>query len=84
MDRGWDVYFIPVWDSWPLIPAVADHLVAYAQLRRGDPSARREYRVVWGAGQFVTAGSAQDDDFSTDPPFRLRRNATTGRYERVA
>jgi hypothetical protein len=68
----------------PMTQAVADYVAAYIKQARSNPSAPREYRVIWGAGQFSTSGGLNDDNFSIEPPFTVTRDITTGRYYRIA
>lgn len=84
LNRGWFIYVIPVTKSYPLTGAVADHVVSYInRIRRNEPSVC-EYRVVWGAGKFVTAGSAEDDNISIVPPFTNARDISSGCYKSVS
>lgn len=84
LDAGWHILIIPVGKSSPLTAKVADYVVAYIENARRNPSAPREYRVVWRAGEFVTIGSLNDNNLTIEPPFTNRRNPVTGRYETVA
>lgn len=84
LNAGWHILVVAVDVASPLTPAVADYVAAYIEQARRDPSARREYRVIWRAGEDTTAGSLDDDHISIIPPFTNRRNPATGRYERVA
>lgn len=83
LNAGWHLLMIHVNPLSPLTGAVADYVVTYAKRASRNPSAAREYRVIWRAGEFSVAGSADDDKISIDPPFRGRRNSATGRYETV-
>jgi len=83
LDRDWHVLYVPIDTSFPLNDAVADYVANFIKFARGNPSATREYRVVWGAGEFVVGGCLDEDEFTFDPPFTSRRNPTNGRYERV-
>jgi len=83
LDAGWFVYVMVVNQSFPLTGAGADHLVAYIQQVRRNKAARTEYRVVWGAGEFVVSGSADDEHITIIPPFACARDPATGRYRRV-
>lgn len=65
IDSGY--LFVRVWAnrSRNVVTAdLADYLVALAEQVSGDPSARREYRVVRGNGQLVASGSREDDHFA--------------------
>lgn len=83
LNAGWNIIYIPVSSSDPLTDEVADYVADFIHFRRANPSLRCEYRVVWGAGEYVIRGSLDNDHFSFDPPFTARRNPTNGRYERV-
>jgi hypothetical protein len=85
MNAGWHVLAVAV-DSRcrPLVPQIADYIVAQVQQMRSNETAIRQYRVVWGAGEFTTGGSAQDNHFSIEPPFTNSRNPVNGQYQRVA
>lgn len=83
LNAGWDLIYVPVSSSDPLTDEVADYVADFINFRRSNPTLSREYRVVWGAGEYVIRGGLNDDNFSFDPPFTSRRNPTNGRYERV-
>lgn len=83
MDRGWHILVVAVSSSSPLTPAVADYVVSYCERANADPSAVREYRVIWRAGEDSTGGRADSADFSVEPPFGHARDAANGRYKRV-
>lgn len=83
MDAGWHILAIAVNDVFPLTASVADYVTTYIQEARRHPSRRREYRVIWGAGEFATGGCIDDTHISIKPPFTNRRNPATGQYERV-
>jgi hypothetical protein len=74
MDRGWHIMAVVVNDRFPLTAAVADHVAAYIKQARREPTRVREYRVVWGAGQFTTRGSAEDDEITVKKPFACSRH----------
>lgn len=84
MNAGWFILALVVDDTFPLTPAVADYVDAFVQEASGCPTELREYRVVWGAGEFTTGGYSDDDHITVVPPFTNRRDPTTGRYETVA
>lgn len=83
LHAGWFILALFVDRYSPLDDATADYIASYIQRIRSDPPARREYRVIWRAGQFFTAGSAEDDKISIEPPFTYRHNPTNGRYETI-
>jgi len=84
MDRGWDIVAVPVNMSWPLTAKVADHIARHINRIRRNPSAVREYRVIWGAGEFEASGCLDDDYITIKPPFTNARDPVSGRYIRVA
>jgi hypothetical protein len=85
LDAGWHIVAVfvhPIW--YPLCESAADYVVAFIEQMRRNPSARREYRVIWSGMEGDLSGHAHNDDFTLEPPFTRRRNATTGQYERIA
>lgn len=50
-----------------VVSAVADDAVAYADQARGNPSLRRQYRVIWGDGEFISAGCVDDNNLTLVP-----------------
>lgn len=82
MDRGWHVLMIVLTQTHPLSDTTADYVAAYVQEARRNPTARREYRVIWGTGETLAAGSADDKEISIVPAFTSGRNAL-GQYVRV-
>jgi very-short-patch-repair endonuclease len=67
----------------PLTPEVADYVVAEINRLRSLPPGPREYRMVWGAGQYTTGGRADDEKLLFEPPFTHSRDPKTGRYTTV-
>jgi len=62
-DGGWSMLFVHVGRGLRALSATgADYIAAYIQAFRSDPSAGREYRMIWGTGEFIAAGSCDDDD----------------------
>ncbi len=84
LDGGWGVIVLCL-DSRrrPYSPAVADYLYSSIEGARSDPSAAGKYRVIWGAGEYESTGSLENNEVSLVPPFHTRRNSATGRYEAV-
>lgn len=68
LNAGWHLLMIPNTFKSPLTPAIANYVATYIQEARRDPTRRREYRMVWCAGQFTSAGYADDDHISIEPP----------------
>ena len=67
-NEGWHLYII--WTRGkvhPLLPQVADDLRAFYESASRNPADRREYRVVWGDGEFIASGYSDDDDLSLVP-----------------
>lgn len=84
MDRGWSILAIHLGKTrFPLTPAVADYVAAYIKATRTNPPLVCEYRVIWGAGEFSTGGSLDDDTFSIEPPFTYSHDPVTGQYKTV-
>mgnify|MGYP001558675514 CR=1 FL=1 len=83
LDAGWHVLMIEVTLRFPITPTQADYVVSYIEQARANPSAIREYRVIRGAGEFVTGGCANDDEITIENSFTARRNTTNGRYETI-
>lgn len=83
LNAGWHILTIPVTNSSPLTPAVADYIVTFVEQARRHPTTRREYRVVWRAGEFVTTGSLDDDHITIEPPFTGSRDRVTGQYKTI-
>jgi hypothetical protein len=55
LDQGWP--FVIVWADArhaPLTPDAAQYIVTFAEFVRSHPTARREYRVIWGTGEEAT------------------------------
>ena len=84
MQAGWHVLAIAVNKRSPLTSRVADYVVAYVEETRRNPTAKREYRVVWGAGEATISGCVDDDHISIEPPFTDGRDAGTGQYKRIS
>jgi len=83
LNAGWFIYVVPIYGRFTLTAEVADHIASYINRIRRDKPTTCEYRVVWGAGEFTTAGSLNDNNISIEPPFTCRRNPSTGRYETI-
>lgn len=83
MNAGYDILVIPFSHRFPFSERTGRYLVTLINEMRSNPAPVRQYRVVWGAGDFITGGSADDDQISIEPPFTSVRDGTTGRYKRV-
>lgn len=83
LDAGFDV--VVLWldlrykSTWA---ATLHHLVSSLQHSRLDPSAPRQYRVIWSNGEIVYSGTANDDSHPDKPAFEMGRDAE-GRYYRI-
>ena len=56
-DEGWHLYVIWHDTRVPLLPAVADDLVTWAEILQRTPPPGRQHRVVWRSRQVVSCGS---------------------------
>lgn len=83
MNRGFHILVVAVNVTSPLTDAVADYVASYIQEASRNPSAAREYRVIWSACEFFTCGGINDNNFSVKPPFTATRNVISGRYETI-
>lgn len=83
MDAGYDIIVMAISKSHPFTPAVADYFASEVQKARSNPPGVRQYRVIWGAGEFETGGRLDDDHFSIEPPFKSVRDAATGQYKTI-
>jgi len=70
LDLGWHVLF--VWTNrfgkHPMTDGAVDQLIAFQELARRDEAAPRQYRVVRGDGEWITGGSADDEQVAFIPP----------------
>lgn len=82
-DEGWHVLAIIASTDYPLLPESADYLVGWLEQAKADPSAPREYRVVRGAGELVSAQRLDADEITVIHPRAGARDVTTGRYYSV-
>lgn len=62
LDGGWDVIYIWVGRRFPLGSGAAQYVISHCEIRDGDPTAPRCYRVIRGGGEFLAGGRADDDD----------------------
>lgn len=77
MNHGWSVVMVLVGSKAPLTPAGADKVVSLIQeARRHEPS-WSGYRMILGTGEFVAAGSSEDDERAIIMTLRRGRNAAT-------
>ena len=78
LDAGWHVLIVVVNRQFPITPAVADYVLAYVKQARRNPAAGREYRMVWGAGEFTSGGRADDDHVPDVMTLCRRRQPAAG------
>jgi hypothetical protein len=84
LNAGWHVLMVKIEARRrPLTEATADYVAAYIKKMRRKPSARREYRVIRGAGELLAAGGVDDDEISIVSAFASGRDPANGRYKRV-
>lgn len=60
LDQGWLLYIVQA-DKSSITPATADHVAAYMESVRRDPSVSREYRVVRSTGELILSGGLDGD-----------------------
>lgn len=71
LDAGWHIAFI--WDTpnFPLeVERAGDRLITFLERTRRSPAGSREYWVIRGDGQLVTAGTTENDSFAFIPAAR--------------
>jgi hypothetical protein len=81
-DRGWHVLVVHITDHFRLSEAAADHIVAYVNQARRNPTMPREYRMIRGESEPMLI-CTENDEIPDVYPFYGRRNPATGRYESV-
>lgn len=72
LDQGW--HLLIVWDlsESRLGAGAAEYLHAWHQEASGQPASTREYRVISGEGQLLSAGRVDRYEFTLEPPPRSR------------
>ncbi len=83
LNAGYHILVVADYGRVPICEATADYAVTYIESMRSDPSARREYRVIRGAGELIASGSVDDEHISIVPTFTIGRNPTNGQYIHV-
>lgn len=53
----------------PLDRSVTDEIITAVNVFSSNPPTACKYRVIWGNGDFVTAGSLNDDNIALVPPY---------------
>jgi very-short-patch-repair endonuclease len=69
--------------SWLLSSETADYAHTVINEARRNPPNVSEYRVIWGAGDFVFTRSVDSDNLSCVPTPGRSKNPTGGRYKSV-
>jgi hypothetical protein len=72
-DQGW--HLVIVWSDLrrgPLTEGAADYIRAFVEETRREPTAARQYRVLWGTGEEVARGGADADEVAAVVPRRGR------------
>ena len=78
-DRGYTTLMVWCTSRYPLNGSlVADEVVAHLERARRDPAVRREYRMVWGDGEFAASGCVDDNEAPLKPTRVRRRNPGRG------
>lgn len=77
-DRGWHIVIVYVNGRLSVLtPGAADYIVSFFQQATSNPTAPREYRVIWGEGKLYAAGGANGYELSRVVPRRTsRRNGS--------
>lgn len=83
MNSGYDIIVVSFSKSFPFSESSANYLVSYIQELCSNPPSIRQYRVIWGAGEFISGGCIDDKNISINPPFTNSRDSSTGRYKRI-
>lgn len=75
LDAGWHILVVKLEaHRHPLTEATADYIAAFLKEMCADPTRRREYRVVRGAGQLLASGGADDQEISIVQTLSRSRN----------
>ena len=78
MDRGWSFLVVRYErGERELTDIGANYIASYIQQARSNPTARREYRVIWCTGEFISAGSLDDDDLTIVETLHGRLNTVS-------
>lgn len=72
-NAGWHVLIVYVSGRLSVLtPGAADYIVSFLQETTANPTAPREYRMIWGEGKLYTAGSANSYELASIVPHRGR------------
>jgi len=83
LDQGWHILVIVSSSRFALITEdTAQHVIAQLNILSSTKPKPRQYRMIGGNGEFLLAGSSQDDEISIVLPFTHGRNSK-GQYTRV-
>lgn len=77
LNAGWNVIILGVTGRYPLNESVADYVVAEIERLRSNPPSIREYRMIWGAGDFTSGGRLDDNKLSFVRPLVRPRNVSS-------
>ena len=64
LDSGFHFYAIWCGTGNPITLEALNDFISFLEITSSNPTSRREYRVIGGAGNFVASGSADDDYIS--------------------
>lgn len=85
LDAGWSVlWFIFTDRHWVMTPDVADYIASHIQEACSNPPSPCEYRMIWGAGEFISTRCSDDNDLSLVMPLTSARDPANGRYQSIA
>ena len=71
--RGWHSYFILARDAETITLDGVDDLCLWADFLRRQPTARRQYRVVWRAADLLATGCSDQQDIAVVMPSEYAR-----------
>lgn len=83
LNSGYHLLMFAVNNISPFSERIADYIVSFLNFASTNPTATREYRMIWRAGEIVTSGTLNDNHISIEYPFTIRRNPTNGQYESI-
>lgn len=72
-DHGWNIVVIYVNGRISVLtPSAADYIISFLQETTSNPTAPRQYRVIWGEGKLYAGGSADANELASIVPLRTR------------
>jgi very-short-patch-repair endonuclease len=60
-DEGWHLYVARFRANEPLLPVIADDLIAWMKILEASPSKGSQHRVIWRSRQVLSTGSGDAD-----------------------